>query len=246
MIKQRFFKYIPKQYAAGMLYEGKIKLGTIYHYREGENEEITDRNEGVSFGVVDQKKPSKFLKDNPEFFENMFFGPDNKPPYPFTYRMMGMYTMGNVYSEIKNPPNKYIYCLTTNPSVKVMMEFGKLPDGDYQEMVCIEITDIKGFAVAIHNYLVKNKFAELDNLPFGRECIYEKDGRKFELSGEFRDTLNLDVYFLKEPDLKHQYEYRLVFNSNETSANLNDVYPAIPELTRFIKLHNFFRFYMWR
>jgi len=67
---RRLFKYTKKEYLLNLLKHGELRLGTLYEYRNYENQEIRDLEEGTGFSL-------HYIKD--ETFTN--HGQNDLTPY---------------------------------------------------------------------------------------------------------------------------------------------------------------------
>jgi hypothetical protein len=233
-----YFKYTPKQYADAMLNEGKIRIGTIYGYREGENKEIFDKEEGIETRVFKQDF-NEPLPDNFYDIVGHTFGQNLNPNFDDIPNGVFNDFIDNTYIEHINYPNVFTYCVTTTADENVMKEFGKNDMGEFEEMVCIKITDIKQFAFAIDNYLNDEKLSIPRNKPFIGNCLYDIKEREFNYSKYYNENPKPNVYFLKDEHFKHQSEFRMIFHSIIEDDTILPFTATIPEITRYLKIHKF-------
>lgn len=226
MLKNRFFKYTKKEHLDGFLNKGIIRIGTIAEYREGENKEIYDTEEGMTFGIYDQNSG----QPAPSHLSYLNRG---NSPFDIHYH-------DNKFTDKVIFENAFVYCMTVVPNEEVMNSFG-LENGIQHEMACIEITNIRSFIGLMHQYLIDNSLAYNNFKSKVGFCNYPPHDRNFPLTDEFVNNINNfpDPFFLKPHKLKHQAEFRIVMRAIDETDNLKPVIAQIPELTQYLKLHTF-------
>lgn len=186
---RRLFKYTKKEYLLNLLKNGELRLGTLYEYRNYENQEIRDLEEGTGFSL-------NYIKD--ETFTN--HGKND-----LTLGLLKLIDCEDVRiinvssRQSFDLPNSYIYSLTMNPDKVVMTHFG------YD--ACFEIMDLKGFtteiATELNNKGLLKMFGGITN-----ECFYKNR----HVNPTDKKELAM-LAWTKDVRFAHQQEYRLLFES---------------------------------
>jgi hypothetical protein len=236
-----FFKYTHSKYINAMLNNGQIRIGTLYEYREYENLEIGDVDEGYVklFTHVDDlvvkdgdKLPGAF---NHDLSDSLPTGTPAEYRYPFNVSGGGSMHLQNVTVVIKSTlPDVYMYCLTTEPSEQKMKEFG------YD--TCIEVLDINNFVSSIAIELQKQGYG--NGMATGNPCVYVKKEYDYENPRQL-------THFMKEDNYSDQKEFRLIFypsdfptigkpaDYQEIRPDISPVIINVPDIANNIRLYDF-------
>jgi len=138
-----FFKYLKKNYAEELVLYGRLRIGTIYEYRNYEDSERRDITEGTKNERT--KIDEVTLYDNdyenwPRGLKSLFLPPEDLTKTSYVFKNLTILNPMNF-------PDAYIYCVTSNFSRKVMEDFNC--------DACVYIKDIQAFCDIISKKLVK-------------------------------------------------------------------------------------------
>lgn len=207
----RVFKYTKEIHASAMLEKGNIKIGTLYEYRNSENEQIRDVEEGLFNG-----------KQYIDYHVGVLPG------------IAGELISGNVdgieFSNISFTKrmeilNVNMYCTTLEGSKEVMDSF--------EAEACIEIFDYDNFVKAIVIALMKKGLSR--GQAFTDKCNY--DGRDAPYDQVNAERVPV-AYWLKSPFYISQKEQRTLFPPS-TNRDIEPIYIDVPEIIPFIRRYNF-------
>jgi hypothetical protein len=206
------FKYTKEIYASAMLEKGSIRLGTLYEYRDSENEQIKDIEEGLFNG-----------KQHIDFHMGALPG------------IAGEMIMGNVdgvefsnvsFTKRMQVFNVNIYCTTLEGSKEVMESF--------EAEACIEIFDYNSFVKSIVIALMRKGLSR--GQAFTDKCSY--DGRDAPYNQVNAERVPV-AYWLKNPFYNSQKEQRTLFPPYPDDRLIEPIYIDVPEIIPFIRRYNF-------
>lgn len=200
-----------------MLEQGTVRVGTLYGYRKGENDEQTDKDEAKKFRFTKIKEKT-VIRSNDDltgaFKHIMKIGKGAN------------ITMRNCMATIgEQAPDAYVYCLTKIFDTNIMKDFG-CDTG-------IKIIDVTNTIDVIAQSLRDKDLVRLDEngrviLLYG-QCLYS--GRKLPYEN------NSHHYFIKDSRYQHQCEYRFVFLPKDPKPEaLEPVNITANEITKYIQL----------
>lgn len=110
MESERYFKYTKKKFADAMIKHGEVRIGTVYEYRDYDNEEIKDADEGTS--NLYQHTENLTVKSFEELPEHLRFD----IPADF-FENGGEINFINCHSYTPlTASNAYVYCVTKEAS----------------------------------------------------------------------------------------------------------------------------------
>jgi hypothetical protein len=198
-----------RQYAEGMIADGTVQLGTLYHYREQEKlgNAIGDEDEGkydiFSEDTIEVKGDPIVL---PDFYRGLLeIGPDIRQARVQDIR----------FQRTHISPNAYMFCCSSEFSESTMREFGD---------ACVRISDISGFVDEIRKAIQ----GEITTTIAAR-CLYLK--REFH----YTTPAPAPPGFIKDPSYAHQKEVRAVWVPKV--AEIQPRILTVPGIRRFCSLH---------
>jgi hypothetical protein len=179
-----------KKYADSMFSNGTVRVGTLkYEYRQHDNKEVEDANEGKA--IVHRYTEYRHYKTGDEM-DTMLRG-----VIGIGRNAKNIIVHNNYIRKSINVENAYINCLLTNPNKAVMQKI------EYD--VCIEILDIREFAIRTQQALKKKSLYCSNDSPTREEkCIYV-DHRNINCNDR------LYAHWLKDKRFSHQSEFCLVY-----------------------------------
>jgi len=195
------YKYLPSEYANLFLNKGKIKIGTLYDYRdiEAHGNEIGDQHEGIKTEYSHDKGTKTGNQLNR--IEKKVFkgGADMK--------------FQNNRVELENiSQDHFIYCVSKSFSKSILEKLNNdFPKSKYDS--CVEIVDIAKFIRDVSKALPNGKYI------CWRECVYI--GRMHHYS---KNTPHPAI--LKEDKYKYQEEVRFFWEP----VKVNKIEPVIINL----------------
>jgi hypothetical protein len=207
----RVFKYTKEIYASAMLEKGSIRLGTLYEYRDSENEQIRDVEEGL--------------------FNGKQYIDYHVGPLPgIAGKLIGCSVEGVQFDHLSftkrlELPNVNIYCTTLEGSKEVMEAF--------EAEACIEIFDYEGFVRAVVIALMRKGLSR--GQAFTDKCKY--DGRDAPYDQVNAERVPV-AYWLKNPFYASQKEQRTLFPPSPDRL-IEPIYTDVPEIIPFIRRCNF-------
>jgi hypothetical protein len=216
-----FFKYLKKVYAEDLVRYGRLRIGTIYEYRNYEDAERRDETEGTKLArlKIDNEtfygnKPDEW----PQGLKAIFTAPDESSNASYTFKNA---TFINPF----NYPDAFIYCVTTNFDRRVMI--------DFKCDSCVYIKNIQAFCDIISKKMVELKLAAPStpsNIQMHfKDCVY---------SGKESDENIYDTYWLKESRYRHQSESRFVMAASQPNVTLAPIVIRCKNLTKYCEMVN--------
>lgn len=153
-----FYKYLKRQYADELVRFGRVRVGTVFEYRNIEDKERRDETEGTKIGVTKLGKDIvtniRTQDDLPGALRHIFQVPEGGTNIDFIGGVTGSVNL--------NFEDAFIYCVTDYPDKKIMKEF--------RCDACVEIFNIVEFGNTIARKLV-NKGLAYPKLDFNA-CSY--------------------------------------------------------------------------
>lgn len=198
-----------------MLLHGKLRVGTLHNFR---------RVEEYGGAVGDIYEGTSTIQEHIDYAEwpQIEQHPMAGPLFKVSSRVhQPNVTMTNVtFAQSKNAPNYYVYCMTREPSVKGMREFGN--------DACVRIGDPRAFARTLTRELERRGLA--DQFQLGA-CVYGDRDRSFA------NAQCVPPLFLKSYEFEYQVESRIVWKP--TSRPLPEPYVDLecPNIREFLTMH---------
>ena len=188
-----YYKYLKKEHAHSMLEYGRLRIGTLYEYRDMEKH-------GSVIGDDAEGKKSAFMEVGTETWSN-----DTQPNFTRDFFKAidgGSFTISGITLEKpKESPDFYLYCCTTEYSKDVMEEFG------YD--ACVIIRNPERFFRALSKSL-RHKVSSFQG-------VYECQYRERRVSHE-RET-DAHPAIIKAPKYQNQKEIRAFWTPEKRNVS---------------------------
>lgn len=182
------YKYTKKRWAKRMLSEGYFRMGTLYEYRDHEQEEIGDNGEGIKVYDFPTNVRERDIAIKRFVVKHPYLAGIQKDVADADIRQDGVPVQ---FSEMS--PDCYMFCLTSEFDPEVMGRF------DYD--ACIEISKPAAFLQCLNKVMAR--YAYYGGL---RVCKYTDRGAKHDQHNSHSPQV------LKSISLEHQREVRLVWD----------------------------------
>jgi hypothetical protein len=202
------YKYLNKHYAELLLKRGKIRLGTLYEYRDVEKHGavIGDQGEGKKSIYLSIQDEIWTSKSQPEFGKSFFnLGED-----------VSLQLQGITLEKPQESPNYYLFCTTEEFNHKIMLEFG------YD--CCIIIERPKQFFSAItHSIRHKAKFVGVYRCQYiSRRVPHNRDH-------------GMHPAIIKDPCYRNQKEVRAMWRPIKN--NIQSIIIECHDAAKYCRIH---------
>lgn len=181
MQNQSIYKYLERKFAEMMMAEGTVRIGTLYDYRKGEENDSQrpDRNEGKMTYVLDVGEEKNV----------------SELPSVFSERIEGNVNFKNITLRAPlDATDCYVYCCSNIFDETLMSNF--------KADCCVEIFDIDSFAFAIGKNIAVQGL--IYNCVLQGPCNYI--GHDVD-----KDFLETSEFLKDKELFGHQSEYRLIY-----------------------------------
>lgn len=204
-----FYKYLPSDAARSVCDAGKIRLGTLYSYREMEKF-------GAGVGDRDEGKRSDWSKD-----PNVKSGAQMNSVERQAMRVGSGMILQNNYVEVRvNSPDCYILSFSRLLDRAIAAGLSDQCSETYDS--CIEIFDVHGLLATI-----SKKIAESAEFKGIHQCVYHSRRRR-------HDEPEIHPALLKEPGYSYQYEVRAIWSS--VSGSPEPRFVEIESISQYCRL----------
>lgn len=216
------YKYMSKAGIKSTLASGLFRIGTLYEYRDYENQEIGDKSQGLKQYILPASETLKglsteVLKARYPLFRNVkgenFYGDD----------LAETVAKGAPVALTIQAPDCFLYCMTTEFHPDIMKRFG------YE--VCLEIRAPEKFFAKLSKSM--SRFA---NYGVIENCKYGSQYEEYEKHNQYRPQI------LKDSRLAYQREVRIlwdprprILNPLDKHAPLRPIYLRCPAALKYCR-----------
>jgi hypothetical protein len=200
------YKYLKKKHFKEFIEKGIVRIGTIYWYRDCENQKIRDPLEGRTKYTIEPRKESLTLsKEQAQAITN-------------DYRIRGNICISpeTTFSDFLNVPNAFVFCTSLNYDSKLMKKFDC--DSFYK------IIDAQSFANKISKELNKKHqllFTVLNKVNYvdSKDIKITNENKNSVIrtnpydqsKSERMKTIYIEDYFSKPDAFRQEVEFRFIF-----------------------------------
>lgn len=208
------YKYMQSKYAKLFFHNGSIRIGTLMDFKKNHssNEAIGDKNEGSHIVLMNTKEPltnENITKEQENLIKDMF-----------TLGPRGITCELNIRKEIKSP-DRYVYCLSKEPSLKAMKSF----DCD----ICLEISNVQAFL-----NLITRKIRNKSHI-----VAWQGDVKYIDKTYDFKLDSGISPSITKDLKFSYQKEYRVIWNPINIKSIDSELKPLIinvPDAKRYCRI----------
>jgi hypothetical protein len=214
-IRPPLFKYLPWQYAIGLLERGSVRIGTAYDFRRVEAHDPA------------RGDPSEAKPDRLALVDEFSYAPGARVPNYLTsvygHSSQPYSVRDSIIEDVSIPDRDYfIYCLSAERKLELYQEFNA--------PACIEIRDVRGFLDCLNAYLASRTL--------GVEFGHVTYGSRFGPYGEAHERT---PPFVKHPKYRPQAEVRFAWTPRD-DVEVKPFNAEVDGLGKFCRLLPWARF----